>query len=357
MTSRERVVRALRRQNTDRPPFDFSNGFAPAMLDEMERRTGSRDPAEWFATDVRTLGIGPTRLQTDYTPYHHGLPPRAWIDEWGVGHVPTESTDPGHSHLDGFLHPMERLATLREVQQYPLPDIEADYRLESLARRAEELHQRGLAVAVSMECTLFETAWYLRGMEQLFVDFVERPALAEALLDRILDKRLIQARKFAEAGVDVIRTGDDVATQRGPLMSLPMWRRWIKPRLTRIIAEAKRTRPDLILFYHSDGDVAALIPDLLEIGVDVLNPVQPECMDPADLKRRHGSRLSFWGTVGIQTTLPFGTPDEVRQVVRQRIETVGQGGGLLLSPAHMIEPDVPWENLEAFVDAVKSAGR
>lgn len=139
-------------------------------------------------------------------------------------------------------------------------------------------------------------------------------------------------------------------------MSLPMWRRWLKPRLARVIAAAKRVRPDVLINYHSDGNMGAVIPELIEIGVDILNPVQPECLDPIELKRSYGERLSFWGTIGIQHTLPFGTPQEVREEVRTRIETVGAGGGLLIGPTHIVEPEVPLENIVAMVEAVKEYG-
>ena len=108
---------------------------------------------------------------------------------------------------------------------------------------------------------------------------------------------------------------------------------------------------------HSDGVIDPIIPELIEIGVDILNPVQPECMDPVQLKREYGNELAFWGTIGTQTTMPFGTPEEVKAVVKERIETVGQGGGLLLAPTHVIEPDVPWENVVAFFEAVEEYGR
>jgi uroporphyrinogen decarboxylase len=151
----------------------------------------------------------------------------------------------------------------------------------------------------------------------------------------------------------VLSMGDDVGTQRGMLMSVRMWRQHLKPRLARVIAAGRAVRPDVLVFYHSDGNMAAIIPDLIEIGVDILNPVQPECMDPAALKAQYGDRLSFWGLIGTQTTLPFGTPSDVAADVRLRIETVGKGGGLFLAPTHVIEPEVPWENIVAFVEAVK----
>jgi uroporphyrinogen decarboxylase len=147
--------------------------------------------------------------------------------------------------------------------------------------------------------------------------------------------------------------GDDVATQRGMMMRPALWRRWLKPRLAAIISAAREVKPDILIWYHSDGDCRAIIPELIEIGVDILNPVQPECMDPAAVKAQYGDRLSFSGTIGTQTTMPHGTPEEVRGVVRERIATVGRGGGLLLAPTHVLEPDVPWENIVALVDAVR----
>ncbi len=124
-----------------------------------------------------------------------------------------------------------------------------------------------------------------------------------------------------------------------------------------IISVAKRINPEVIISYHSDGDIEKIIPELIEIGIEVLNPVQPECMNPAKLKNKYGDKLAFWGTIGTQTTMPFGTPQDVRGVVRERIETVGRGGGLLIAPSHVLEPGVSWENIFAFVEAVKDYGR
>jgi uroporphyrinogen decarboxylase len=126
--------------------------------------------------------------------------------------------------------------------------------------------------------------------------------------------------------------------------------------MAKIIQKAKEIKPDILIFYHGDGDLQVIIPDLIEIGVDVLNPIQPECMDAIALKKQYGDKLSFWGTIGTQTTMPFGKPTDVVSLVEQMIASVGKGGGLVLSPTHTIEPDVPWENIEAFVSAVKKYG-
>jgi uroporphyrinogen decarboxylase len=355
MDSRERVVTAMRRRQPDRTPFDFALGFSPYQLEHFRACTGQDDPDAFFGTDARGAHLDPTRLTTDFSRYHPDLPPDARIDEWGIGHIPTASDDPFHSHLEGFVYPMARLATIREVMDYPLPDIEAEYRYRDFALTVGGIHARNLAAIGHMAVTIFEVAWYMRSMELLLMDFVDNRDFAAALLDRITAKRCIQAGRYAEIGPDVILLGDDVGTQRAMLLRPSLWQEWLKPRLAAVIVAIRRVRPDQIVAYHSDGNVAAIVPDLLEIGVDVLNPVQPECMDPFALKRQFGERLAFWGTLGTQTTFPFGTPDDVRRAVRERINVVGRGGGLMLAPTHMVEPEVPWENIVAFVEEVTSS--
>jgi len=353
MTSRERVLTAMRRRQPDRPPFDLSFGFSTAQLQAFRTRTGADDPCDYFGADTRMVWPGPTRLTTDFSDYLGPLPPGTTIDEWGLAHVPTSSAERDHAHLEGFRHPMLHLESAAAADAYPLPDIDAAYRYEPVREEIARIHRRNLAAMAMLECTVFERAWYLRSMERLLLDFTDGSAFATTLLDRITDLRVAQAQHYARCGADVIAYGDDVGTQRGMLMSVRMWRTWLRPRLARAIAAAREIRPDVLIFYHSDGDVSAIIPDLIEIGVDILNPVQPECMDPAALKRNFGDRLAFWGTIGTQSTLPFGSPDDVRREVRLRIETVGVGGGLFLAPTHVIEPEVPFENIAAFVDAVR----
>jgi uroporphyrinogen decarboxylase len=252
-----------------------------------------------------------------------------------------------------MMHPLAAAQTSEEIADYPLPDFRREECWEHLPDQIAALHGRDLAAHGLLGQTIFETAWAIRSMEELLTDMAMRPDLAEPLLDHMTDLRIFQAETLARADVDILRLGDDVGSQRGMLMSPAMWRRWLKPRLARAIAAARRVRPHALVFYHSDGDIRPIVGELIEIGVDILNPVQPECMDPARLKREFGDRLSFWGTIGTQTTLPFGTPEAVREEVRLRIETVGRGGGLFLAPTHFIEPEVPHENLVALVDAIR----
>ena len=132
-----------------------------------------------------------------------------------------------------------------------------------------------------------------------------------------------------------------------------MWRKFLKPRMAKIISEVKAINPQVKVAYHSDGVILPIIPDLIEIGLDVLNPIQPASMDPAQLKRDFGDQLCFWGTIDEQHTLPFGSPDDVRAEVQTRLETIGKNGGLIIGPTHHVQLDTPMENFWAMVNTIK----
>ncbi len=200
--------------------------------------------------------------------------------------------------------------------------------------------------------TIFETAWALRGLEQMMLDMILDPDLANHLLDIPYHYHLTAAKKLASLGVDMIWTGDDVGSQNQMLISPDMWRTFLKPRMANFISELKAINPAVKVAYHSDGDVEPIIPELIEIGIDVLNPIQPASMDPAEIKRKYGDKLCFWGTVDEQHTLPFGSPADVEAEVRERLHTVGQDGGLILAPTHHVQLDTPLENFWAMVNTI-----
>jgi len=353
MSPRERVLTALRRQRPDRVPKHFD--LCPALQDEFRRRTGGDDVADYFGLEPRFVGIGGTCQPRDFSAYLGDVPDVDHHDEWGVGAISAR-----FHHFERMVHPLRNIQSPREVANYPWPDVLAPYRWRSVHDDASRWRNNGYPVLASPPAScggsLFETSWYLRGQEQLLIDLYDNPDLATAILDTVNNTLIEGARRLAQAGVDILRLGDDVGSQRAMLMSPDTWRRWFKPRLANLIRATKSVKPEMLVFYHSDGYIEPVIPDLIEIGLDVLNPVQPECMDPADLKRLYGDQLAFWGTIGTQSTMPHGSANDVRRVVRERIETVGPEG-LLLAPTHVLEPDVPWENIEAFVDAVEEYGR
>jgi uroporphyrinogen decarboxylase len=333
----------------DRVPKAFD--LSPGLYEEFKRRTGEQDYQEHFGFEPRHVGISGTVQPRDFSAYLDGVEGVESHDEWGVGSIPS-----GFHHFDRMAHPLREATSPRDIARYPWPDVLAPYRW---GEQVQRWHNRGDAVCAgppwSCDGSLFESCWYLRGQEQLLIDLYENPDLAVALLDTVNNTMIEATRRMAMAGADVLRLGDDVGSQQAMLMSPATWREWFKPRLAKLVEAGKAVNPELLVFFHSDGFIEPIIPDLIEIGLDVLNPVQPECMDPALIKREYGKDLAFWGTIGTQTTMPFGDAAEVRRVVRERIETVGSEG-LLLAPTHVLEPDVPWENVVAFVEAVEEYG-
>lgn len=298
----------------------------------FERKQGPRDFSKYYA-DMK-------------------LPEGTRIDGMGAATIPGS-----RYHFEKKIHPMRNFKDPIEVEEYPWPEEPPydDAYYAALKKSADEIKARDL-IAVGNGGSIFEQAWYLRGMDDLFADFILNEDLAAALLDKITGFCVRSARAAGIAGADMLGTGDDVGMQKRMLMSPDEWRKWIKPRFASVIAAAREHKPDIHVRYHSDGNVEPIIPDLIEIGVTILNPVQPECMDPVKLKEMYGDRLSFDGTIGIQTTMPFGTPEDVDREVKHRIETVGKGGGLIIGPTHVLEPEVPLENIKAFLDAVDKYG-
>jgi uroporphyrinogen decarboxylase len=360
LTPRERVAAAVNRQIPDRVPKDIAWGFTPAVMDTFRARTGCDDPEDYFGIEVRFVGmdVPPERAGqseqdclTHFARYYPPLPPGTTITEWGTAHLPGSLY-----HFTRIVPPMTAFDSLAQFESYPLPSFDEDWRDAYAAERIGRYHGRELAVAGAMAVTIFEVAWQMRGMEELFHDFRFNPAFAACLLDRITEIRCRMARFFAQQNVDLLVLGDDVSMQTGMLMSPATWRKWFKGRLQRIIEAARAVRPDLPVFYHSDGNPEAIIPELIEIGVTIIDPVQPECIDPVKVKRLYGDHLALWGTIGTQTTMPFGTPADVRAEVKQRIETLGYDGGLVLGPTHSLEPDVPGENIVALYEAIAEYG-
>ena len=350
MNPRENALAAMRRQNPDRVPFVL--GMTAPVYALFQEKTGAYNPAEYWDFDARGTYFRSPSEVSDYSPYlPDDFPEGTEIDEWGIANVPGSMY-----HFTKMVHPLRNASTVDDIKRYPLPDYTREECWQPIEAEVTAHHQRGYAVSGSLEMTIFEVSWYLRSMENLMADMLQDPDMATALLDRITDLRVFQARKYAEFGVDVLALGDDISMQTGMLMSPRMWRKWFKPRLAKVIQEAKTVKPDLLVQYHTDGDCRAVIPELIEVGVDILNPVQPECMDPVAIKNEYGDRLSFSGTIGTQTTMPHGTPEDVRAAVKKMIETVGVGGGLFLAPTHVLEPDVPWENILAFVEACREFG-
>jgi uroporphyrinogen decarboxylase len=354
LSRRENSLAIMNRDNPEWVVYQIS--YTPDL--DRRVRENIKVPASVHFHDFPGGGISAPwehkQKPGDFSRYYADmkLPEGARIDGMGAATIPGS-----RYHFEKKLHPMRNFKDPVEVEEYPWPEEPPydDAYHAAMKKSAEEIKARDL-IAVGGVGHIFEQAWYLRGMDDLFADFILNEDLAAALLDKITGFCIQRARVAGIAGADMIGTGDDVGMQKRMLMSPDEWRKWIKPRFATVIAAAKEHKPDIHVKYHSDGNIEPIIPDLIEIGVTILNPVQPECMDPVKLKEQYGDKLCFDGTIGIQTTMPFGTPEDVDREVKHIIETVGKGGGLFIAPTHVLEPEVPLENIKAFLDAVDKYG-
>jgi uroporphyrinogen decarboxylase len=380
MTSRDRLLAALDHRAPDRVPIDLGGNQTGIHRDAYRRlldHLGIRaeveilDPVQQLARpDERVL----ERLRVDTRYVFAGAAAdwkggivraerdgKAWfdlVDEFGIRW--SMPADDG-LYMDITLHPLAD-ATIDDVKAYPFPKGGDPGRFAGLRERALRIRKETpYAVVSGISGVVYEIGWYLRGLERWFMDTVENPAVCEALLDRTLQFWLDWFRAFLEeAGdvVDVIMIGDDLAGQKGPLFSPDFYRRVVKPRHKRLVQYVK-SRTKAKIWYHTCGGCRALIPELVDNGIDILNPVQISAtgMEPAGLKRDFGDRLCFWGGgIDSQRVLPRATPAEVREHVRRSLEAFKPGGGYVFNNVHNIQGGVPPENIVALYDAAHEFG-
>ncbi|MCL2665229.1 MAG: hypothetical protein FWE82_06420 [Defluviitaleaceae bacterium] len=345
--ARENLLSLLRRDGFDYVPVSF--GLCPSLMDEYRRRGHTGDPGVFFMFPWRSAGQINVKYDPDaYRKWHGSLKDGTWIDAWGVAHEPGSKEA---MHMTRMRHPLSGIEDLEKIKAYPLPDFAGG--TSDSAEAIKKIHAEGLAGVGHMECTIWETAWYMRGMEDLMVDMLTGSPVAEYILDAVTERAVLRGETYAKAGVDIVYLGDDIGMQSTPLFSTDLYRKWIKPRLKRVIDAVRNVRRDTVVCYHTCGHATPFINDLIEAGVDVLNPLQPESMDAFAVINEYRGRISFHGAVGTQRLMPFGTPDEIRRTVTELLDATGPNGGMFPAPTHLLEPEVPWENILAYVEACK----
>ena len=381
MTPRERFLTALNHQEPDRVPLDLGGINSSLMMgtcEQLKQHLGMADqPTQLLSKTwqiaapdealLRRLNIDtrylfpPLRPAPAPTDGGAGAPAAdgdRFVDEWGV---PRRFI---FHYYDIEAHPLKGYGELDDIESYPWPeDPAATFDFSGLGARAKDLRANTdyALVGYTGGGSLFEQAWYLRGFPELLMDFMINKDYAHALLTRITDVRKRCAELYLrEVGddLDVIQFGDDISTQGGPPMSPELYREMIKPYHAELFAFVKaRTRAKL--YYHSCGGLMPLVEDLIEIGVDVLNPIQVTAkgMDTVELKRRFGDRLAFWGAIDSQQVLPFGSVADVRAEVQRRIRDLAPGGGYILAGVHNLQPDIVPENIVAMYDEGVRSGR
>ncbi|HPD16470.1 MAG TPA: uroporphyrinogen decarboxylase family protein [Planctomycetota bacterium] len=332
----------------------YHAGFTDDLRKRLVEHIGTNDIAGHYGF-YRSAGLSLKRPEglppLDFSRYWHGetLPAGTTFDGHGVAMVPS-----GFYHFWGYISPLRHAKSLKDIEDYPLEDV-SGWGTDHLAAAVAAAHAAG-KVAVGWVGHMYETAWQIRGYEQFLLDTIERPAWAECLLQRLYQQNMLRAIAFARAGADLITTGDDVASQKALIFAPDTWRRLIHSRWAEVWRTIKEIRPTTRIWYHSDGNIAAIVPELVEAGLDILNPLQPECLDVDALHKRFGDRLTFDGTIGTQSTMPWGTPEQVRARVREVIRKYGRRGGLIISPTHVLEPEVPLANIDALFAACREFG-
>ena len=328
----------------------YTADFTPDLERRLMEHAGTQNLARHYGF-FGPVGIGPKPppdyQAPDYSVYYadEQLPEGTKLGGDGPAMVPS-----GFYHFWGYVSPLRKATSLAQLEAYPLPD-QSRWATDHMAEQVAAAHREGRPVTCWVG-HMYETAWQIRGYEQFLIDMMEQPAWAECILDKLFRRNMVRATAAARAGADYLTCGDDVANQRAMMFSLPMWRSFMLSRWAQVWSAARAIKSDIQIWYHTDGNAFDIVPELMAAGVTILNPVQPECMDPAEVRQQYPT-LNLHGTIGTQSTMPWGTPDEVRRVVRERIRACGAAGRLILGPTHVLEPEVPIANIEAYVEACR----
>ena len=332
LSHRERMRGALGRQPLDRLPVQIN--YTGLMGDKLAAHLGC-------STKELAARLGNHLLRVDLAcPERRSADGKVRFDWWGAG---------WGTETEGYWHAAAPLAHCTDLAAYPWPDPHAPSLLAE-AERAIAADGGQHFVAPNFGFALFERAWSLRGFDQLLLDLVDQPVWVEELLERITEIQVGLARRFVALGVDGGYFGDDYGAQRGMLFSPVLWRKLFKPRLARLFDVFRGAGLPVIL--HSDGDIWPILPDLVDIGLTCLNPVQPEVMEHGRLFHEFGSRLSFYGGISTQEVLPSASPARVREATLACArELAPEGTGLMLGPSHRMQSDIPPENVAAMLGA------
>jgi len=329
-TYRERVISALEHEPTDLTPWNFE--LTREFATRLKSETGCADESAYLQCHMM------------YGRFKRN----AWIaadtyeDMFGVRwRIGTDGGDIGA--------PCNRVIGELGSGAYELPEVDLqliDAAATEMAADRERFRMFRLTYA------LFERAWSLAGMEELLAGMLTEPAAAAALLERITEFNLGVLDAILPHEFEGVYVGDDWGSQHGLIMGPDLWRKFIKPPLALMFEKIKRHGKYVLV--HSCGNIGEVLPDLIEIGMDAYNTVQPEIYDLAELKREYGKELTFWGGISTQQFLPFATPEEVRETSTRVIRLLGNGGGYIFAPTHAVTPDIPVENVQAMLDCVRS---
>lgn len=360
MTPRERMIATLNHQRPDRVPIEL--GWRDEVMDAAKEHYGvatNQEVAAILGADnCRSVGVK-TRWP-DYEKRINGelrgpfgdigrtvlLDERTFQDRWGV----VERIGSTGKYLQWVSGPF---ANTDDLDSFDWPGERNIVDDPDLPAKVADLKQAGYWVSGSSGTHPFKQAWHMRGFENFLCDYIANPAWIEAIYDRLLGYVIPVVTRCAAAGVDEIGYWGDVAMQDRMIVPPDRWRALDGQVWKRIISAARKVNPDIKFFFHSDGDIRPIIDDLIEIGFDIINPIQPECMNPAEIKARWGRRVTLDGGGSVQRTLPFGTLDDVRREVDYLIRSCAYDGGYVFRASNVVGYDCPIENVIAYYEMAR----
>ena len=356
MTSRERILTTLSHKEPDRcPTYSWLNDDTQ---EQLERHLGVR------GLDGLEAALGIDRWRPVALPVRGAekrgerirkLVPDEYLGAAGVlinSYGCVTRIHPGAAYLEDFVWvPLQEARDPSEIDTYAFETFASIGPVDGAAAEVERLKAEGAVVTGSVSQP-FKIACILRGMENFMCDLLVHEAIANRIYDHLYGYATACGVALAEAGVDVVQIFGDIAMQDRLMISPDTWRQFDKPRLAELITQVKAANPEVYLFMHSDGKMDDIIPDLIEVGLDILNPIQPECQDPVEVKKKWGNRLVLHGTVSNQRTVPMGTPQEVKDEVKRLLDHCSKGGGLVIGPSNVLLAEFPTENIVALYDAV-----
>jgi len=363
MNSKERVTKALRREGLpDRVPLQFdlcrslSDAFGKKLgvpvnyttsyYEDVTYRISANELRVAMGSDCVIVGAGLPR------GYDHPVDENGYItNEFGM------LMRQGPIYMEVVKYPMADIKTAQQVEDFTFPDPLADGRFDD-AEKYIQKYARDYFIVGDMELTMYDMMQQLVGTEKLLMDMAMGAEYVEPLMDKTKEFALAVGKKLIELGVDGIWAGDDFGAQNGMIISPKMWRSFFKERYRQVYSELKAVNPDIIIMQHCDGAVAPILNDWIEVGLEVFNPVQPNVPghEPHELKSKFGDRMSFWGAIDQQQLLPQGSKKDIEADIAKKIEVLGEGGGYMCAPAHIIQSDTSMENVEIFINAVMKYG-
>jgi len=320
-------------------------GFTRPIMDRFYRETGKKNPEEYFDYDFRIFSLNAHFKDNNPISFHNEVEPGTNFDEWGVGHWAggKEAT------YEKMYPPLAHVNNLHEIESFPVPIIE----MPSDNLVIDNYKLRGYPV-FGYAGSIYEWSWWLRGMENFLIDLVSNPVYAETIIRKVHSYTSELAFKSAAMGIDVLCFYDDAGMQTGMQISPKLWRKYIKPCWKDVLDKVRTKFPDTKFFLHSCGNVSEIVPDIVDLGFDILHPIQPECMDLADIKKKFGRNIVVCATISAQKVFPFGSPEGVKKEVKRLKKIAGYDKRCILCPSNAVQPETPWQNILAFVEEAKA---